>query len=66
MFAGCTNLKEIKGVIDMSKVTVYKDMFKNCPNLKGVKFRFTTVPKNFDETALGLTDAQLATCEVVQ
>ena len=39
MFAGCSNLTTIKGVIDMKSCTSYYSMFDGCPNLTGVKIK---------------------------
>ena len=55
MFRDCTNLKTIKGVIDMKSCKrFYEDMFHNCPKLKGVKIK--NPPANFD--GAGLTSSQ--------
>ena len=37
MFEGCTKLVNIEGVLDMISCRSYKDMFKGCENLVGLK-----------------------------
>lgn len=37
MFEGCTKLVNIEGVLDMVSCRSYKDMFKGCENLVGLK-----------------------------
>ena len=39
MFSGCTSLTTIKGVIDMKSCTSYSGIFRDCPNLTGVKIK---------------------------
>lgn len=50
MFDDCKKLREIRGVIDMSSATYYSDMFRNCPNLSGVKIK--NPPDRFDGAGL--------------
>ena len=50
MFDGCKKLREICGVIDMSSVKTYSNMFRNCPNLSGVKIK--NPPDRFDGAGL--------------
>lgn len=54
MFALCSSLTVIKGVIDMKLCTNYGGMFYNCPKLSGVKIK--NPPSGFD--GAGLSSSQ--------
>ena len=55
MFCDCSNLTNIKGVIDMKSCEYYKNMFHNCPKLAGVKIK--NPPADF-ESKTGLSSSQ--------
>ena len=55
MFAGCEKLTTIKGVINMKSCEDCYNMFKNCPNLSGVKIK--NPPSDF-EAISGLSKSQ--------
>ena len=48
-FNGCTNLREINGVIDMSLAENYLNMFNNTNNLSGVRIK--NPPADFESVA---------------
>ena len=54
MFRYCNSLTAIKGVIDMKCCTMYRDMFKECSKLTGVKIK--NPPSGFD--GAGLSSSQ--------
>ena len=57
MFKNCYNLTTIKGIIDMKSCKLwYRDMFINCPKLKGVKIK--NPPTDFHESWAGLSKSQ--------
>lgn len=39
MFRNCTALTTVSGVINIGFITMYKDMFKNCPNVVGLNLK---------------------------
>ena len=55
MFDNCDSLTTIKGTIDMNSCVSYRDMFLNCPKLKGVKIK--NPPADF-ESVSGLSKSQ--------
>lgn len=39
MFRNCTALTTVSGVINIGTITMYRDMFKNCPHVTGLRLK---------------------------
>lgn len=60
-FSGCTKLKEIKGVIDVSHVIAGVDVFKGCSALEEIRFKPSSLKMTF-----AMTDSPLLSAESLQ